>query len=309
MSSEIYMAMKLRIAEILSRGEERETRDTISREILGSTCTIDPNRCLLSSPARYVNLRYVAAEILWYLSGSDLGTDLRHWAPNYARLYADVNGVVPDAYGARFSLDDLQQICWILGADNDSRRAFLSIWKRKDLEAAYEGTVGVPCCIGLHFLQNSQGLTVQAMCRSSDLYRGFPNDVFTFCFLGRIIAARLNVQLVKYIHFASTLHIYEKEEKKLQRMYNEEISKTFPWKWDYEPDSAEVLDSCGKAGHLFKRFASGNQLLSDSEILALEWAPVRDLLLIALSKVDPRYANEITSPMMKARLAWEDALL
>lgn len=313
MPSSIVTAMKMAFSEISVCGVVRETRGTFSREILGARVEVDPNTCLLSTRARHAKLRYAAAEILWYLSGSSWADDLKHWAPNYRKLYADEYGAVPDAYGARSLAIQLCRAHDLFKHDPSTRRAFLSIWNLVDLKEAKD-TVGVPCCIGLHFIMVEGSLEVFGMCRSSDLYRGFPYDVFSFCFLGRVIAAELGVPFSCYTHLASTLHIYDKEQGKLSQMYTEQQIDGFPWEWDYQvcdKPANTAIASCEEAGKLFKHYTRKSPEYHStlaSQIKAITWAPVRDLLAIAFTKFDPRYFDLIESPSMRQRLVWEDGL-
>ena len=54
--------------------------------------------------------------------------------------------------------------------------------------------------------------------RSTDAYLGVRNDIFCFTALQRIMAEQLDVSLGHYHHFASSLHLYEKQFKKARNL-------------------------------------------------------------------------------------------
>ena len=53
-----------------------------------------------------------------------------------------------------------------------------------------------------------------AMMRSNDAFMGFTHDVFCFTMLQEIIARSLGVALGDYHHFATSLHLYERDTVK-----------------------------------------------------------------------------------------------
>lgn len=57
--------------------------------------------------------------------------------------------------------------------------------------------------------------------RSNDAFLGLPHDVFAFTMLQEIIARTLGFELGEYKHAVGSLHLYESDRRRAQRLVNE----------------------------------------------------------------------------------------
>ena len=102
-----------------------------------------------------------------------------------------------------------------LRRDPDSRRAIFTILGGEDINVS--DSLGLPCTVSLQVLVRDGKLSMHAMMRSCDAYRGLPYDLFFFTLLQELIAATLGLELGSYTHSAASAHIYESDVSKAER--------------------------------------------------------------------------------------------
>ena len=230
------------LMQITTNGKELDSRNGLSREILGFQATLDDplNNILIGYPIRKFSLPYACAETLWYLSMSgDIRPMLEHYAPSYDK-YCE-NGIAYGGYGKRwkenpgFVLEDnnffhpngsnqLELLIKLLKEKPNTRQAILSMWDSGDLVHAYIGDHGdLPCTLTLKFyVRNDSDGNPELHCiadmRSNDAWLGLPYDIFCFTTIQRIIAEECGLKLGKYIHQAGSQHIYERNYEKVEQV-------------------------------------------------------------------------------------------
>ncbi len=112
------------------------------------------------------------------------------------------------AYGRRIK-DQIPYLLNRLRADPNDRRAILSIWEDRDLDA---DTKDPPCNDIVAFKLRENRLYMTIFNRSNDLHWGlYAVNLPTFSILQEYIAARLQVQLGTQTHISNSLHIYTGE--------------------------------------------------------------------------------------------------
>ncbi len=196
---------------------ESAPRNQKIREIIGATFTItNPRHRVPSVAGRKFGLTYLAAELVWYLSGNNR-TD---WISKYSSFWRDISddGVTANsAYGARLfkSHDAIAQgrfIQWDyivneLRNDPDSRRAVMHLRTPND---SVDAKLDVPCTLALQFFIRDNKLHQVVHMRSSDVIFGIAYDVPAFTLFQEILANELDVDLGTYTHVSNSLHIYER---------------------------------------------------------------------------------------------------
>jgi thymidylate synthase len=158
------------------------------------------------------------AEFCWYMSGSADLAFIRFYLQKYPPENA--TGSLEEAYGPRLigtgefgrSFNQIQRVIDRLRQKPDTRRAVISLLEPSDLEPDKEEA---PCTIALQFVRRRERLHLLAMMRSNDAYLGFPHDVFCFTMIQELIARSLGIQMGEYHHFATSLHLYERDEDKV----------------------------------------------------------------------------------------------
>ena len=185
------------------------------RELLTQTIRIDPLYSILTNERRNFSHRYAAAEVIWYLADTSDCSYLLKYAPSYGQYLEQDGKTAYWAYGPRF-MRQLFGVIALLKHRPRTRRAVLCLWRPEDLaHSIAEDVADVPCVTTFQFFQRHGKLSMQVYQRSQDLWVGFPNDVFSFCTLQRIVAEILGCQLGDYMHVMGSCHIYEAHVEKV----------------------------------------------------------------------------------------------
>lgn len=219
----------LAIRETLSTEEPVETRNGLAYEEIGfAACLTDIDKNFLTVPERNLSAVYANAELLWYLSGSGSTEMIRGYAPQYAK-FTEPNGEAFGAYGARWIRDpafkaealraniapnQLLAAIDVLKKHPNSRQCIVNMWNGGDLvHAQFLNKKDLPCTISMHFQIRDDVLHCCVYMRSSDMWLGFPYDVFCFTSIQRMIAWELGISPGQYYHFAGNMHMYTKNDK------------------------------------------------------------------------------------------------
>lgn len=198
------------LSDIASKTSEATSRDgAVAAELINTTTIIlDPTRNLITSKIRNMSNRYAIGEFLWYLSGSNLLSNISQYSPAWEKL-SDNGKTVNSAYGYRintlFGFNQLDYVYNLLKADKNSRQAVIHI---KDASCRLSNDV--PCTVALQYFIRDGMLHATTYMRSNDIWLGFPYDVFSFTCLQTILAMRLGVPVGTYTHFTGSLHLYSR---------------------------------------------------------------------------------------------------
>ena len=164
---------------------------------------------------RKISDEYMNAELQWYWSGDNSCKNIGSYAKMWLRL-TDDGETNNSAYGYiiqnKFGRDQLKEIIELLRHDPNSRRAVLNI---SDPFLDKEKTKDYQCTIALQFLVRKGELHETVFMRSNDIILGFPYDYCFFVSVGQYIADELNLRFVKYTHHATSMHLYDRDCKKI----------------------------------------------------------------------------------------------
>lgn len=165
-------------------------------------------------PYRKISEKYAEAELKWYWSGDNSCHTIGQHAKMWLSLTDD--GMTNNsAYGyileKKYGFDQIQQIIKLLKKDPNSRRAVLNI---SDPSINRIKTKDMQCTIALQFLIRDEKLQTTVYMRSNDVYFGFPYDYIYFVSIASYIADKLGIKLGQYIHNATSIHMYLKDEEK-----------------------------------------------------------------------------------------------
>lgn len=164
-----------------------------------------------------IDLGYALGELAWYFSGHNDTKFISQFGSMWKRLTDD--GITNNSgYGkliySKFGFDQTEKVVSILKDDPDSRRAKINInTPRKNVDT----TKDEPCTMFLQFFIRENKLQMTTVMRSNDLWYGTPYDILFFTSLQQVIAYRLGLQCGIYTHFASSLHIYNRNIFKLSK--------------------------------------------------------------------------------------------
>ena len=159
---------------------------------------------------------YLAAEILWYLSGNNE----TEWISNYSKFWSRISDdgkTANSAYGARLfrenpviadgRINQWEYVLEELRNDPDSRRAVMHIRVPSD---SVDAKLDVPCTLALQFFIREGELHMVTTMRSSDLIFGIAYDIPAFTLFQEMLAIDLGVGVGSYTHVSNSLHIYER---------------------------------------------------------------------------------------------------
>ena len=161
----------------------------------------------INTSFRKWNLKYAIREWNWYLSGDPSAKEICKFAPIWKK-HMDENGEVRSNYGWQWKRNNsLNKVIDKLKSNYNTRQAVLSIYDSKEIDTYEKDT---PCTNSIHFQIVNKKLCMTVNMRSNDLWFGFCNDQYCFSKLQEYVALKLNLDTGWYYHFASNLHLYEK---------------------------------------------------------------------------------------------------
>lgn len=195
------------IKELLTNGQNCSPRGINTKEILGFTSKIDMKYPILSVKNRNISYGFMVAEAHWILSGSNLVEPLAAHAPKIRR-FSDDGITFFGAYGPQI-IPQIEYVVNSLTEDQDSRQAVVTIWQKNPKRSK-----DIPCTVSIQWLIRNNTLHCIDTMRSSDIWLGWPYDVFSFTMLTGLISIRLrekgiNTNLGDFWLHAGSQHIYE----------------------------------------------------------------------------------------------------
>ena len=172
---------------------------------------------------RDISIPYLCGEMLWYMLGRN-DIDFIHKFSSYWSRISDDGITCNSAYGdiifKRHGFNQYDKVVELLKKYPNSRRAVIN------LNVPNENVIDTKdeiCTISLTFYIRNNLLYCSTVMRSNDLYTGLPYDVAFFTSLQKMMANDLGVKCGSYYHHAVSLHVYEKDVNKLEKIINEPV--------------------------------------------------------------------------------------
>ena len=176
-----------------------------------------PNERVLFWEQRDANPFFHFFEGLWMLAGREDSAYLEFFNKRMSE-FSD-NGIsFNGAYGFRwrkhFEKDQLDIIVRRLRMDPNDRRCVLAIWDcLHDLDRK---TLDTPCNTQIYFKVRDSKLNMTVCCRSNDMIWGaYGANAVHFSMLQEYMAAKIGVEVGKYIQMSDSYHVYEDVFNKL----------------------------------------------------------------------------------------------
>lgn len=178
------------------------------REILAGHTCISMEHPVLCNPHRKLGYRFMAAEAHWILTGDNRVETIKPYSRGIEKFSND--GVRFDgAYGPKI-VDQLRYVIDSLLEDNSTRQAVIDIWRPNP-----RGSKDIPCTLSLQFLIRGGHINTIATMRSSDIWLGWPYDVFNFTMITTYVQlelyrrAQMPIALGDLHVRPGSLHMYE----------------------------------------------------------------------------------------------------
>jgi thymidylate synthase len=202
----------LSVAAVEERNERTGRKVRVGRG--GTSFRINlHDRILPTCGLRKTFPKSAAAEVAWYLHGTQDVTWMRKHAPFWDKFTEEDRTTVTSAYGYRwrehFGRDQIALAIEALRADSSDRRAFISAWDPGLDGLGAVGQRNVPCPVGFNLMVLDGELHSTVFLRSSDALVGLPYDVMGHALLMDAIATDLGVALGFMQVSIGHLHLYE----------------------------------------------------------------------------------------------------
>jgi len=264
------------------------------KEILNCVIEVqEPNMNMYKNEVRGSKEKYVAAELLWYFSG----TNKVDFIENYAAMWSNLKNKedeVNSAYGNLIfkeeNIHGLRQYEWVIESlkrDKDTRQAFMHF--NKPQHQYFENKDQVCTLVALfHIRDNKLHMTLNM--RSNDVILGFMTDFVFFNMLHQQVYLQVKefypeLQMGTYTHTSHSMHLYARDYEKVKEM----LKKPF------EPHSTPLLNThIVQADGTFKTkyFQLFHSVIKDKPIKVDKTD--NDVLNWCLSKIKPK-TNETTN--------------
>lgn len=204
----IDMTWNLAVTNVLKHGTPLSSRDGDCCELINKTTVVDMNRPILTNANRKLSYKFMVAEAAWLISGDDKLSTIVPYNKAIAK-YSDDGKTFFGAYGPRWLEQANNLVDRLL--DDNSRQAVFTIWRQNPPRSK-----DIPCTISIQFLLRDNVLTCIDNMRSSDLFLGWPYDVFCFSMLSAYVALLIGDRTGELITLgdihlnAASQHIYKR---------------------------------------------------------------------------------------------------
>lgn len=213
---------------VLETGKVSAPRGMPIKELMAyQTCT-PMEWPIVTVKERELGYKFMAAEAAWILSGDNRVKTIRPYSKAISN-FSDDGHFFHGAYGPMIR-DQLHFVIDALNADKDTRQAVLTIWRPNPRPSK-----DIPCTVSVQFLIRDGMLHVIDTMRSSDLWLGWPYDVFNFSMLARYVICHLKQkpELGVIVLQAGSAHLYEQNWLPAQAIVGGkctiEDTPTIPW--------------------------------------------------------------------------------
>lgn len=187
------------------------------KELLNYHTSVDMKYPILTIPERKLGYKFMAREAWWIMDGRNNVEDITDYSKAISKFSND--GFHFDgAYGPRV-IDQIRYIVDCFENDIDTRQAVLTIWR-----ANPRASKDIPCTVSIQWLiRNNKVYCIDTM-RSSDIWLGWPYDIFNFSMLTGYIMLLLrerginNLELGKIYLNAGSQHIYQEHFDKAKEL-------------------------------------------------------------------------------------------
>lgn len=202
---------------VYEHGSEYSPRDMKTREVLAHTSHINMRHPIVNVPERDMGFKFMTAEAAWILSGDNKVETISPFSKAISK-FSDDGVFFHGAYGPQV-VDQLSYVCRKLTDDQDTRQAVMTIWRKNPGQ-----TKDTPCTVAVQWFIRGGRLHCVDTMRSSDLWLGWPYDVFNFSMLSWYIRAMLrdyhgvNVDMGGLYLVAGSEHLYERNFDAVDRI-------------------------------------------------------------------------------------------
>lgn len=222
------------VFNLLNSENKANPRGFEIKEIINNHTIVDMNYPILTVLARKLGYKFMLRESWWIMDGRNSVETITNFSKAISSFSND--GFHFDgAYGPRV-VDQIRYIVDCLEKDRDTRQAVLTIWRPNPRDSK-----DIPCTVSIQWLIRDNTIHCIDNMRSSDIWLGWPYDIFNFTMLTGYIMLLLRERGINDLKLgniylnAGSQHLYsnnfEAAEKILtdHRFFN--IDKFEPYKF------------------------------------------------------------------------------
>lgn len=210
------------LKEIMETGSDRKGRNGFTRGVFTRELRFKMNDGFPAVTTKKLAFRGVAAELFWFMSGSNdnkvlqrLGCEI--WTPNananYWKPKAKFDGDLGRVYGVQWrfwkrpdgtTVDQLSSIIERIKKDPNDRRLIVTAWNPGELEEM----ALPPCHMIFQFFVTDGKLSLHMFQRSCDMFLGVPFNIASYALMLHLVAQMTNLVPDELILTLGDAHIY-----------------------------------------------------------------------------------------------------
>ena len=218
------------LEDVLFHGEPRQDRTGVgTHAVFGRQLRYDLSEGFPRITTKYVPMKPVKAELLWFLRGEQdinwlLEQDVHIWDD-----WADDNDSVGPLYGAQWrswidsdgmAIDQIRRLIAGLKSDPHSRRHLVSAWNVGDLPQM----ALAPCHAFFQcYVSNDSRLSLQVYQRSADLFLGVAFNIASYALLTHMLAQQADLEVGELIWTGGDCHIYDNHVSVVKTQLTREV--------------------------------------------------------------------------------------
>lgn len=218
------------LQDVLDNGEPRTDRTGVgTRAVFGRQLGYDLSAGFPRITTKYVPMKVVKAELLWFLRGEQHINWLRLHDVHIWDDWADDNDSVGPLYGYQWrswidndgmAIDQIRRLIAGLRNDPHSRRHLVSAWNVGELK----GMALAPCHAFFQcYVGNDNRLSLQIYQRSADLFLGLPCNLASYALLTHMLAQQTGLDVGELIWIGGDCHIYDNHVEQVKVQLGREV--------------------------------------------------------------------------------------
>lgn len=218
------------LQDVLDNGEPRHDRTGVGTcAVFGRQLRYDLSKGFPRITTKYVPMKVVKAELLWFLRGEQHINWLRLHDVHIWDDWADDNDSVGPLYGYQWrswidndgiAIDQIRRLIRDLQGNPHSRRHLVSAWNVGDLK----DMALAPCHAFFQcYVSNDDRLSLQIYQRSADLFLGLPVNIASYALLTHILAQQTGLDVGELIWTGGDCHIYDNHVSVVKTQLTREV--------------------------------------------------------------------------------------
>ena len=214
------------LEDVLFHGEPRQDRTGVgTRAVFGRQLRYDLSEGFPRITTKYVPMKPIKAELLWFLRGEDNISWLQEQDVHIWDDWADTDGYVGPLYGVQWrnwgsAHDQVKKLIQGLRKDPHSRRHLVSAWNVGEL-----GKMALAPCHAFFqcYVSNDGRLSLQVYQRSADLFLGVAFNIASYALLTHMLAQQTGLDVGELIWTGGDCHIYDNHVSAVKTQLEREV--------------------------------------------------------------------------------------